>query len=197
MAKKIYAVDSKLGSSFLGALSGPMALLGAYGRSVFGGTVVSVASVADMVAKVRAAAGGDKIYNLMIFGHGSPACQSVGCGTAGDVTGDYSLRLDAVGGDLIGAGKALLPTLAPLFTKDAIVLLGGCNVGGKDYSPTFMTTTDGQDLLKAVSKALGGIYTEASDFYQLGPSTCTLGKTIRCNSTACYVSSRLTSLDRW
>src|SRR5262249_44574795 len=175
MPKKIYAVDSKFGSNFGGFLSGPAALFGAYERSVFGGTVVSVTSVADMVAKVTAAAGSDKIYNLLILGHGAAAFQGVGCGSAGDVTGDYSLQLDSIGGDLVGSGKSLLPKLAPLFTKDAIVLLGGCNVGGKHYNPTYLTTTDGEDLLKAVSKAFGGIYVEASDFVQFGPYPTTFG----------------------
>jgi hypothetical protein len=199
MPKKIYAVDAKFGSNLSGAgfLSGPAALVGAYERSLLGGTVVSVTSVVDMVTKVMAAAGSEKIYNLLILGHGGAAYQAVGAGTLGDTTGDYSLQVDSFGGSLAGSAKAWLPKLAPLFTSDAIVLLGGCNVANTYENPTYKTKISGEDYLKIVSKALGGVYVEASDFYQIGLYPTTFGKTVRCNSTSCFVASNVVSLDRF
>lgn len=199
MPKKIYAVDAKFGSNSSGAgfLAGPAALFGAYERSLLGGSVVTVTSVVDMVTKVIAAAGSDKIYNLLILGHGGAAYQAVGAGTLGDSTGDYSIQVDAFGGGLSGSAKTWLPKLASLFTSDAIVLLGGCNVANTYENPTYKTKVTPEEYLKAVSKAVGGVYVEASDSYQLGPYPTTLGKTLRCNSTTCFVSSSVVSLDRF
>ncbi len=84
-----------------------------------------VDSVDDMVTKVIANAGGDKIRKLVIYGHGNKGLIVVGSGQDGSVAGK-----------IINGNQAdWEPHLSKLngkFTNDGEIFLGGCNVGAGD-----------------------------------------------------------------
>lgn len=115
-------------------------------------------SVSDMASQIAARAlaisqpntgafGIGVIKRLFIGGHGAPGEQSVGIGTATDNVGIKSLRVGP-GGKLRGPAPAWLAALVPLLAQDVVVTLGGCEVAD---------TVKGQNLLRAVSDALGGL----------------------------------------
>ncbi|MBZ5620917.1 MAG: hypothetical protein LAQ69_19645 [Acidobacteriia bacterium] len=83
------------------------------------------------------------------------AIKSVGIGSGSDLTGTKCLR--AGGGTLGGVAASVLPALVPLFSPNAVVTLGGCEVADG---------VKGRNLLMAVSKALGGIAVQGATGYQ-------------------------------
>jgi len=119
----------------------------------------SVGSVKDLVSTVTKKAGNSRIRRLDIIGHGNSGGQRIGQ----DFLSLYSLT----------SHEAELKKLAPYFTDDAVVTLHGCNVGRNDQ------------LLKDLSKALGGVKVRAGTPYQnafwgieggeriCGPDNCT------------------------
>jgi hypothetical protein len=149
----------------------------------------AVSSVKDMVSQVLKTAGGNKIERLIIAGHGAPAFQSVGCGQKGDTSGDRSLQLSGTKGKLLGDAASAIPKLAGRFTNNGIVTLSGCQVAGEEthYYSGVAVPVHGPDLLRAVSRALGGISVEAGTFYQNTLSLIPLGNLIRCNDDSCKV----------
>jgi len=114
---------------------------------------VWVNSVQDMVDKVLIAAGGSKIWWLVILGHGFPGWQSVGCGTGLDPTDTKHLYVESTTGKLAGNAEAELKRLKPVLAANSVVSLGGCETG---------KGTKGELLLKTVSAALGGVAVEAA-----------------------------------
>jgi hypothetical protein len=136
---------------------------------------ILVVSVADMVDKVLDRAGKKKISNMFVGGHGSPGWQSVGAGSGDDTTGTKSLQIDAATGGLMGTATRSLNRLIDHFDSEAIVTLGGCNVGA---SP------DGPPMLKAVSVAIGGIPVQAGVDTQRPLVPGMEGKVIRCTPNA-------------
>jgi hypothetical protein len=132
---------------------------------------IRVESVAGMVAVLLGqamAVGGNTgpagtIQTLFIAGHGSAGEQSVGIGDATDNTGAKVLK-GLPNGRLMGLAASQLPAITPLFASNAVVTLGGCEVG---------SGPKGDFLLKAVSAALGGIAVQAATASQcsfMGPS---------------------------
>jgi hypothetical protein len=137
---------------------------------------VTVVSVTDMVDKVTRRVGSRFIQNMLIAGHGSPGYQSVGAGTAVDTSGSKSLCVDAATGKLAGPADQQLRRLAPRFCRDAIITLGGCQVG---------KGTQGETLLKAVSNCFGGLPVQAGTANQRPFLPGMEGDVIRCTSTSC------------
>lgn len=134
---------------------------------------VTVTSVEDMVKKVEGKLGKSAIQNLFIGGHGAPGYQSVGAGTSRDRTGSKSLQVDPGTGRLKGAADQLLRRLAGRFAKDALVTLGGCQVG-KD-----------KKLLEAVSAAFSNVAVQAGSDNQRPLVPGMEGNVVRCKGTAC------------
>jgi hypothetical protein len=144
---------------------------------------IVVFNVADMVKKVSDAATklGGKIENLFIAGHGCSGYQSIGAERDYDDTGSVSLQYDDTTGQLRGAAGSQLAKLAPLFSRSAIVTLGGCQVA---------SDPDGPDLLRAVSQALGGIYVQGGKDTQRPLLPGMEGPILRCNPNACTIVSK-------
>lgn len=118
--------------------------------SVFTVGDLAVTSVENMVKQIEKTLGKSrKIANLFIGGHGAPGWQGVGCGSSWDVSGAKSLQVDSSTGKLKGPADALIRRLTPRFNKDALVTLGGCEVG------------QDETLLKVLSAALSGIPVQA------------------------------------
>lgn len=105
-----------------------------------------------MVNKILAHIGGKRIRRLEIHGHGSPGNQSIGAGKKVDPTGKKELSLNGQN-QLAGTAAQELNRLAQRLAPDAVVFLGGCEVGKGEK---------GQRLLWAVSQALGDVTVEAS-----------------------------------
>lgn len=120
---------------------------------------VWVSSVEDMVNKVISAAGGSKIWWLVILGHGFPGWQSIGCGkdTNSDSDSSKHLWVESTTGKLAGNAETYLERLKPIFAPNAVVSLLGCKTGAG---------TKGELLLKTVSNVLGGIRVEAGTMTQ-------------------------------
>lgn len=139
---------------------------------------LDVVSVKDMVAKVIAECNGRLIRRLCIIGHGSPGCQSVGCGMRWDWTGRRALLVDKTNRQLVGEAATELARLAGKFAPEAIVTLGGCEVARGSY---------GKALLRGVSRALGGVIVQASEAMQT-PVWALKGTVIRCKDDTCWVA---------
>jgi hypothetical protein len=136
---------------------------------------VTVTSVDDMVKKVLARVGASSIKNLVISGHGAPGYQGVGSGSAWNASGDKSLQVDSTTGKIKGTSDKALRRLASKFTKDALVTLGGCQVG---------KGTAGSDLLKAVSDCFG-VPAQAGTDNQRPFLPGMEGDCIRCDAKKC------------
>jgi LysM repeat protein len=143
---------------------------------------VAVTSVDDMVQKLRkdlAKRPGSKIKSLYILGHGRPGSQGLGSGRKGDATGKKSLKLSKDQKGLRGGAEKSLRLLATSFAPGAVVTLAGCRTG-KDKV--------GQKLLLEVSKALGGVWVQAGQAYQLAMLVPGMeGTVVRCNQSSCYI----------
>jgi hypothetical protein len=149
-----------------------------------------VIMVDTLVDGVLGNLGGHLIKALVIFGHGKPGIQGVGCGRDldADPDGVMSLRVDTVSGHLVGDGKKLR-RFRGHFTHHAVVVLSGCKSGQGEQ---------GEALLKAVSHTLGGVAVEAGtqDQYPLHPGV--EGLCIRCEKGGCYpVIGRDSSSKYW
>jgi hypothetical protein len=100
---------------------------------------------------------------LFIAGHGSAGEQSVGIGDAADNTGVKVLK-GLPNGRLMGLEARQLPAIAPLVAPNAVVTLGGCEVG---------SGPKGDLLLEAVTVAQDGIAVQAATASRcslMGPS---------------------------
>ncbi len=148
-------------------------------------------SVNDLVTKVLRRAGSQRLERLIISGHSRPGWQSVGCGQHEDTTGDRSLQPGSAPGKLEGAAALAMPKLAGHFTNNGVVILAGCKVAGEEtrsYGGASYSV-DGKDLLRRVSRALGGIAVEGGTSNQNALSPIPFGKVIRCNYDSCRVVS--------
>jgi hypothetical protein len=142
--------------------------------------VVVVNSVKDMVEKVINAAGGDKISRLFIEGHGASGFQCVGCGFIENALknkdkADY-LEFSELEQKLKNGVEDSLKRLIPKLDKWAVVSLGGCQVGSAPF---------GEQLLKRISKVLGGVSVEAGTIDQRPFFFGYEGSVVRCNETFC------------
>ncbi len=160
----IYVIDGSQG-----LLGNPVDWL----DSLFTINEILVVSVSDMVNKIETRLGrGRKIQNLFIGGHGAPGYQSVGAGSGWDTTGAFSLQVDSSNGLLLGTAEAQMNRLGRNFAPNAIVTLGGCQVGRDTI------------LLKAVSKSLGSVPVQAGTANQRPLVPGMEGAVIRCTSTS-------------
>jgi hypothetical protein len=143
---------------------------------------IYVTSVGDMVNKIITAwqNSPDDIETLVIAGHGGPGFQSVGSGTAWDVTGAKSLQLDpGTPGALLGPAQGQLLRLRGMFTPTAVVSLVGCEVAGGPQ---------GLGLLSAVSSALN-VFVQAAKITQRPLVPGWEGNVYRCYRNTCWISS--------
>jgi hypothetical protein len=145
---------------------------------------IYITSVAGLVDKALAeeTKKGKKIDEMFIIGHGAPGWQGVGAGKGetADPNGEKSLEVDDATGKLKGAAETQLNRLKGHFAPGAVVTLGGCEVA---------KGTEGQKLLRAVSKALGGVPVQGGDVAQHSISPGSEGNVIRCNDATCWVQS--------
>lgn len=125
---------------------------------------ISVNSVEDLVSKALAELGkypDAYLGEIGINGHGAPGLQAVGCGKTYDHSGITSLQVDGVSGKLKGKAAEALGRLTGKFdTEYAVLTLYGCMVARS------MGMVDGKEMLRAVSKALGGVRVQAGDELQ-------------------------------
>ena len=177
MAKSFTVLDNSLGLNYFYKTN----LIGALTSGV-GYLPILVGSVEDMVNKLIAKAGSEKIEKLLISGHGSPGKQAVGCGrNISNDSGDKSLQYDTIDFQLMGDAKKYLHRLRSIFTNDAVISLGGCNVA-KD---------DGTKLLSLISY-------ETDTFVEAGDAAQNLilpgweGNVIRC-----YRDTYWVALSKW
>jgi Domain of unknown function (DUF4347) len=142
--------------------------------------VVTVYSVRDMVQKVSMAAGADKISRLTIYGHGSSGFQCVGCGTLGvalknDLRSEDFLEFSELDGKLKNNAEQYLSQLVHKLSADAVVSLGGCQVGAAPF---------GDKLLKRMSEVLG-VPVEAGTDNQRPLLPGYEGNVVRCSGNLC------------
>lgn len=143
---------------------------------------ITVYSVKDMVEKTLAAVGSDKIERLFIEGHGSSGFQCVGCGNAENALNnrekaDY-LEFSELEGKLKNGVEAYLKRLIPKLDTFAMISLGGCQVGSAPF---------GEQLLREVSKALGGVTVEAGIANQRPLFFGYEGSVLSCSETFCLM----------
>ena len=139
---------------------------------------VQVTSVPDMVTKVLAAAGSDKIERLVLYGHAASGAQAVGCGEVINLrskTNDF-LAVSQATGTLANGAELDLARLAPQLAPNARVSLGGCNVAAPP---------GGQALLIRISTALGGITVEGGMWKQTSFFPGYEGPVVRCTGNSC------------
>jgi hypothetical protein len=143
-----------------------------------------VADVTDVVvqalAALRRAGDGSQIKSMYITGHGLPGYQGVGAGVLRDITGERSLQVNPATGRLLGTAGGRLALFHGRFSNDAIVTLGGCQVA---------LGAAGQELLKAISRALGGVPVQAADGNQTGFPGME-GNVWRCVNDVCRIVSK-------
>ena len=184
MASWIWAIDGN--SDMAGGFAGRIARFKTAGLSnyfpteIFNDTMASVTvySVTDMVNKVIAAAGGDKISRLIIYGHGASGVQSVGCGTIGKAATsktDNLFMVSLIDGKLKNNVETPLAQLIPHLAPDALLSLGGCQVG---------SSPDGEGLLKRLSAVLG-IACEAGMWNQMPMFPGYEGPVVSCKGSVC------------
>jgi hypothetical protein len=136
---------------------------------------ILVVSVQDMVDKVIARAGSNKIRSLFIGGHGSSGYQSIGAGPHWDSSGDRSLQIDSATGRLKGSTtEHHLLRLGPKFTTNGVLTLGGCQTG---------SGAAGQALLLELSRVLG-VPAEAGTANQRPFVPGMEGSVSRCSATS-------------
>jgi hypothetical protein len=138
---------------------------------------VVVKSVPDMVSKVLAAAGSDKITRLMLFGHSKSGAQAVGAGSRillSSLVSDF-LAVDPATGTLYNGAEQELAKLVPRLDSNARVSLGGCEVASPPKGP---------GLLQRISIALGGITVEGGIWNQNNYPGFE-GPVVRCAGTSC------------
>jgi hypothetical protein len=186
MASWIWAIDGN--SDEAGGSAGAIARFKTWGASnlsvpeLFIDTMASVTvySVTDMVNKVIAAAGGDKISRLIIYGHGASGVQSVGCGNVGDAASskkDDFLMVALIDGKLKNGVEPILANLIPHLATDALISLGGCEVGSRP---------DGEELLKRLSTVLG-VPVQAGIFNQMPMFAGYEGPVVTCSGNSCVM----------
>lgn len=144
---------------------------------------IYITSVTSLVNRaLHATKDGKRIDEMFIIGHGSPGWQGVGAGKGeeDDPDGRKSLEVDAATDNLKGTAEAQLNRLKGKFAPAAVVTLGGCEVA---------EGAEGQELLRAVSKALGGVLVQGGDATQHAISPGSEGNVIRCNVATCWVHS--------
>lgn len=156
-----------------------------------------VNSVEDMVDKVISAAGGSKIWWLVIDGHGGAGWQSVGCGKDNDPDNSKHLSIET-NGELCGDAESHLKRLKTVLSTNAIVSLGGCQTG---------KGTKGELLLQKVSSVLGDVKVEAGVMDQVANLPGYEGPVRSCRGNSCQIRpnfklktaalERLKSLSEW
>ena len=135
---------------------------------------ILVVSVQDMVDKVIARVGSNKIRSLFIGGHGAPGYQSIGAGPGWDTSGERSLQIDSTTGRLTGSTtEHHLLRLSSKFASKGVVTLGGCRTGNG---------TAGQTLLLELSRVFG-VPVEAGTANQRPFVPGMEGSVSRCSST--------------
>lgn len=140
---------------------------------------IEVDSVHDMIREVLAHSKGKRIQSLTIADHGGPGYQSVGA-SQWDESGDFSLQVVAGSKSLLGSARVEIPRLVGKFTRDGVVNLCGCEVA---------RGPGGLDLLKAVSRALGGTFVQAGRAIQRPLIPGWEGNVFRCTRDTCWVAS--------
>jgi hypothetical protein len=161
---------------------------------------LQVSSVSDMVTKVLHLLDADtisrkKIRSLAVCGHGGPGIQGCGCGHDPDINGYRALMAKGDGDGLKGNADNELSWLYGEFAPDAVVMLDGCRVAANTTWHDGSGPYDGKLLLKAISRALGGVWVEGSEYKQnLTPGM--EGNCIRCNGYTCGVITGRTT-DFW
>jgi len=183
MATWIWATDANAGPA--GAMTWLVTAPTSYASGwlapytpVYSMASVQVTSVPDMVTKVLAAAGSDKIERLILYGHAFHGAQAVGCGPAINLkstTNDF-LAVSASTGTLTNGAEHDLARLVPQLAPNARVSLGGCNIAAPP---------DGQALLIRISTALGGITVEGGTWTQTSLFPGYEGPVVRCTGNSC------------
>lgn len=90
--------------------------------------------VAQMVADIKNALGGEQIDVLRIWGHGGPGLQNVTAGASGD-----SANADFSGLTAENYASVGLDGLSGLFSADGSIELRGCSVGAGDEGKALLT----------------------------------------------------------
>jgi len=173
MAAYIWAIDGNGGAASwvawikTAAMSAPLGAL----------ATVSVYSVLDMVNKVLAAAGPDKISRLVLYGHAKSGVQAVG---SGHIINFNNMPVDALGispvdGKLWNGAEQELARLVPILAPGSRVSLGGCLVGAPP---------NGEALLKRMSVVLG-VTVEAGLWNQRPAFPGYEGPIVRCTGNSC------------
>lgn len=134
-----------------------------------------VSSVEDMVNKVISAAGGSKIWWLVIDGHGFSGWQSIGCGKDNDPKNEKHLSIET-NGELVG--ESHLKRLRNVLSPNATVTLGGCETGKGEK---------GELLLQKVSSVLGGVKVEAGIMTQIANLPGYEGPVRSCIGNSCRI----------
>lgn len=173
---------------------------------------LQVRTVADAVSQILVLMSldpGMKIKTLIFDGHAGPGTMGVGTGNKGHF-GDIgfparsltltNLMLEVPDPNedftptLWGSAASDLALLQGLFAPDALVMLGGCEVAKSPHTykkSGFGTggerTIMGQDLLRAVSAALGGMVKVEGGIIDQTNARGQEGPTIRCNADHCIV----------
>jgi hypothetical protein len=138
---------------------------------------VWIYSVPDMVSKVIAAAGSDKISRLVLYGHAGSGYQAVGCGHLTDIkrtTNDF-LAVSPWDGKLRNNAEQDLSRLVPCLASDARVSMGGCQVA---------MPPDGEPFLMRMAAVLG-VTVEGGFWNQRPLFPGYEGPVLRCDGNTC------------
>ena len=171
---------------------------------------MQVYSVGDMVSQTLTWLSldpGKLIKTMTIIGHAGPGDQRIGAGNGGFDGGFPSRSLtltnimlevpdpgQSASPTLWGTAADELPLLASSFAPDGLVILGGCQIARNNFTYNqsgFATggprTIDGQDLLRAVSAALGGNVRVEGGQIDQDSRRGIEGLCVRCNADSCVV----------
>jgi hypothetical protein len=151
-----------------------------------------VTSVEDMVNKVSNYAFTKKVLfdSVIISGHGSPGNQSVGDGEGYDKTGKQNLSIwtyqfnkapKGKENGLVGDSDKTLEGMSGALASNAVITLTGCNVA---------MGMGGQQLMKIISKALGGRKVQAATGLQTAFIPGMEGEVIACDADRCWTVTK-------